>query len=57
MLNVDFIHLFAYPPDTKTDLISYLEPVKDEMELLIDKFKERIVKIKKDDEDVVPTHF
>ena len=57
MLNVDSVDLLTYPPDTKTALISYLEPVKDEMELLIDKFKERIVKIKKDDEDVVPTHF
>ena len=57
MLNVDSVDLLTYPPDTKTALISYLEPVKDEMELLIDKFKERIVKIKKDDENIVPTHF
>ena len=57
ILNVDSADLLASPPGTKIDLISYLEPVKDEMESLIDKFKEKIVKIKKDDENIVPTHF
>ena len=53
MLDVDAIDLLASPPDTKKELLYFVEPVKNTKELLIDEVEENTVKSIKDDEIVI----
>ena len=53
MLDVDAIDLLASPPDTKKELLSFVEPVKNTKKLLIDEVEENTVKSIKDDEIVI----
>lgn len=57
MLDVDTIDLLASPPDTKKELLSFVEPVKNTKELLIKEVDENTVKSIKDDEIAISHSF